>query len=256
MLERIHALIDAVDREPRRFPPTLIYNEGWMLRLVLDWFQSHRLPDHVLHFQPEATWYSEALLPTPFRARYRSDPCAEARTHADGFVGHIAIGNLAKTDGELLPGATQLVVTEAKIYSDLSKGTRNAPAYDQVSRSVACISKLLSRVERHPCQLQTLAFVVIAPEQRIRSGGITAKLDKRSIEAAVRSRVRAFSPELDVWCEAWFIPTLEAIRLEAIPWEGLIGDIASVDEPASRELATFYKRCCTYNAVSSMSRCK
>ena len=251
MLERFHALIDAVDREPHRFPPTLIYREGWMLRLVLDWFQSHRLPDHVITFQPEASWYSEALLPTPSRARYQGDSRAEGRTHADGIVGHIAIGSLAKVDAELLSDATQFVVTEAKIHSALSRGTSNAPMYDQAARSVACICEMLSRAERRPSEVPFLVFIVIAPERRIRRGAITTKLDKRSIEAAVRARVQSFAPELDGWWEEWFVPTLELIKVEAMSWEGLLKDIATVDEPGSHELATFYERCLKYNAAKA-----
>jgi hypothetical protein len=247
MLERIHTLIDAVESEPHCFPPTLVYNEGWMLRLVLDWFQSHCLPDHVLDFRPEATWYSESLLPTPFKARYRGDPRAEARTHADGIFGHISIGLVAKADAELLSDATQFVVTEAKIHSSLSKGIRNAPTYDQAARSVACIAQVLTQANLRPSQLQSLAFVVIAPERRIIGGAITVKLDKKSIEAKVRLRVETFASELDVWWEEWFVPTLEAIQVEVISWESLIDDITTVDEPASRELMAFYERCLKYN---------
>jgi hypothetical protein len=247
--ERIHTLIDAVDSEPRRFPPTLIYNEGWMLRLVLDWFGTHHLPGHVLDFRAEASWYSEALLPTPFKARCQGDPRAEARRHADGLLGHIAIGYLAKADADHLPAATQLVVTEAKIHSALSSGTRNAPTYDQVSRNVACICEMLTRRKHCPSVLQSLTFVVIAPKQRINAGIITAKLEKRSIEVAVGSRIETFSPELGAWWVEWFVPTLEAVRVEALSWEGLIDAITSVDEPASRELATFYERCLKYNAA-------
>ena len=251
--ESIHALIDTADSKPHRFPPTLIYNEGWMLRLVLHWFQSHQLPEHPLHFLAGTTWYSEALLPTPFKARYRGDPRAEARTHADGVVGHIAIGSSAKVDATLLPNATQLVVTEAKIHSPLSSGTRNAPTYDQVARNVACISEILSRARHRPSKLQSLAFVVIAPQRHIKEGAITAKLNKRSIKAAVCSRARAFSPELDAWLDEWFIPTLDAIKVEPIAWEQVISDIATADERTSHELATFYGRCLKYNASRTRS---
>ena len=224
-----------------------------MLRLVLDWFESHSLPDHALHFLPEATWYSEALLPTPFKARFRGDPRAEARTHADGIIGHIAVGSRAKGDVELLSDATQLVVTEAKIHSPLSSGTHNAPTYDQAARNVACIAETLSRAGRRPPAFQSLAFVVIAPRRHIDAGTITAKLTKCSIEAAVRSRTQAFAPELDVWWEEWFIPTLEAISIEPLSWEDLIGDIATIDAQDSLRLKTFYERCLKYNVSRTRS---
>ncbi len=49
-----------------------------------------------------ATWISEALLPSSFLPRFRSDLLAESRTHADGIIGHIAIGKHGKADVELL----------------------------------------------------------------------------------------------------------------------------------------------------------
>ena len=247
----IHALIEAADSEPHRFPPTLIYSEGWMLRLVLYWFQSHQAPGHVLNFHPGATWFSEALLPSPFRPRHRGDPRSEARTHADGVLGHFAIGSAAKADARLTPDATQLVVTEAKIHSPLSSGTRNAPTYDQASRNVACVAELLTKAHRPPSHIKALAFAVLAPQQHIDEGKIAARLKKPSIEAAVRLRANAFSPELDTWLEEWSIPTLEAMRVEALSWEQVIRDMAVLDESASRELAAFYERCLKYNTAAA-----
>src|SRR3990172_10319899 len=138
--EGLHALIDGAGSRTPNFPPTLVFNEGWMLRLILSWFASHAVPGHSLAFQPDATWFSEALLPSPFLRRYRSDNRAEAHTHADGVIGHVSVGASAKGDTSLLPNASQLVVTEAKMFSPLSAGTQNAPAYDQAARNFACIA--------------------------------------------------------------------------------------------------------------------
>ena len=151
--EQIHALIDTVDKEPHRFPPTLIYNEEWMLRLILSWFQSHNLPEHILQFQDGATWYSEAFLPTPFKPRSRVDPRGETRTHADAVIGHFDIERAPKADEMFLPQATQLIVAEAKIYSPLSSGTRHAPKFDQAARNVACIAELLDKANRLPSEV-------------------------------------------------------------------------------------------------------
>jgi hypothetical protein len=249
--EGIHTLIDAADTHPHRFPPTLMYSEGWMLRLVLHWFYSHQLTNHSLAFAPGATWFSEALLPSPFRPRHRGDRRAEARTHADGLLGHFTIGSAAKADAMLLPDATQLVVAEAKIHSPLSGGTKNAPGYDQAARNVACVAELLSRAKRQACEVHSLAFLVLAPEEHIREGAIAAKLEKSSIEKAVRSRAEAFSPELDGWLLEWFVPTVEAIAIKALSWEQVIRDIADIDEQGSRVLASFYERCLKYNLPGS-----
>jgi hypothetical protein len=61
MLEGIHRLIDAAESKPANFPATLLYNEGWMLRLVLDWYSSHKLTSHPLKFQPRASPHASPL---------------------------------------------------------------------------------------------------------------------------------------------------------------------------------------------------
>jgi len=247
MIQRIHTLLDANETEPHLFPPTLLYNEGWMLRLVLEWFNTHQAQGHPLSFHAGATWFSEALLPSPFRARHRGDRRAETRTHADGIIGHIAIGAVGKADVELLSNARQLVAVEAKVHSRLKAGTRNAPTFDQAARSVACIAEVLNRAGRHPDQMDSLAFLVAAPQGNLDRGAIAAKLEKSSIEAAVRSRTQAFSPELDPWLEQWFLPTLERIIIAPLSWESLISDIQDLDDSAGQDFATFYEKCLEYN---------
>ena len=246
-LEGVHRLIDSADSAPFNFPPTLLYNEGWLLRLILDWYSAHKLAGQLLMFQTSATWFSEALLPSPFRARHRGDIRAEARTHADGVVGHFSVGSIAKADARLLPDATQFMVTEAKIYSPLSGGTRNAPSFDQAARNVACIAEILGQAHREPSQMTSLAFFVIAPEAQIKAGLFAQKLDKAAIGTAVQDRARSFGPELDSWLVKWFRPTLETIRIEALSWESLIGDIASKDQAAFQAMQVFYERCLLYN---------
>lgn len=254
MLEGIHKLIESAETGTANFPLTLIYNEGWLLRLVLDWYSKHQVPDHPLLFQPGTTWFSEALLPSPFRPRYRGDIRAEARTHADAMIGHFSIGSNAKADAMILPDATQLIITEAKIYSPLSGGTRNAPSFDQAARNVACITELLCRSNRPPSMMTDLAFFVIAPEIQIKTGVFTHKLDKTSIRAAVQDRAAAFSPELDGWVKEWFIPTLDTIRIEALSWESLIDCTESNDVDTYQSLQEFYKRCLVHNGPGAAEK--
>jgi len=247
MLEGIHRLIEAVETKPANFPPTLIYNEGWMLRLILDWYSRHQLSDHPLQFEPDTTWFSEALLPSPFRPRYRGDIRAEARTHSDGILGHISVGGSAKADAKLLPDATQLIVVEAKIYSPLSGGTRNAPNFNQAARNVACITEILYRANRPPSLMTSLAFFVVAPEAQTKIGIFTQKLNKDAIRKAVQARAEDFSIELGSWVDKWFFPTLETIQIEALSWESLNSHIESNDPENSQSLQEFYKRCLIHN---------
>lgn len=219
-----------------------------MLRLVVSWFSSHEIPGHPLNFQAGATWFSEALLPSPFAPRYRGDKRAEAHTHADGLIGHFELGSAGKSDAVVLRDATQLVVTEAKIYSPLSQGTRNAPSYDQAARNVACIAEMLSRASRLPSHLSSVAFLVLAPEDQTRDPAITDRLKKDSIESKVRERAAPYSPELDSWLEEWLVPTLRESITSALSWEGLIADIMSQDESTGMSISAFYQKCLIYNS--------
>jgi hypothetical protein len=45
-LERIRQMLALCSAEKPLFPPTDLYNEGWMLRLVLDWFSSQTKREH------------------------------------------------------------------------------------------------------------------------------------------------------------------------------------------------------------------
>jgi len=247
MLEGIHRLIDGVESQPTNFPPTLLYNEGWMLRLVLNWYSRNKFADHPLLFQPQSTWFSESLLPSPFKPRYRGDKQVEARTHADGIIGHLIVGGEAKADARLLCTATQLIVIEAKLFSPLSVGTRNAPTYNQAARNVACITELLNRANRLPSQMTSLAFYVLAPDVQIKTNIFNQKLNKDAIKKAVQARTESFSNELGNWVDNWFFPTLEKIHIEAISWESLIGCIESINQQACQSITMFYNRCLAHN---------
>jgi len=54
VMKKITALLEACGEKSRKFPPTLLFNEGWLLRLVLDWFSVHAVSDHMLAFSENA----------------------------------------------------------------------------------------------------------------------------------------------------------------------------------------------------------
>ncbi len=137
MLSILTDLLSAYDPESPNFRPTEIYNESWLVKLIMS--QASALPaeDHPLSFLPGSSWFSEALLPTVFKARTQGDPLSESRTNADVVIGHFRIGHKAKADFELLENTSQFTVVEAKVGAPLSKGTANAPYFDQAARNVA-----------------------------------------------------------------------------------------------------------------------
>jgi hypothetical protein len=97
-LKRIQSMLYACDSQNPLFPPTELYNEGWLLRIFLDWFSGQKIQKHPFAFLDEAKWYSEAFLPSAFLPRSRKDPLGELWTHADGAIGHFNIGNAGRGD--------------------------------------------------------------------------------------------------------------------------------------------------------------
>ena len=112
---------------------------------------------------------------------------AETWTHADGVVGHFAVGETTKEGLTLREGATQLVVVEAKMWSKLSSRTRNAPGYDQAARTVACIAETLRRADIESQPMERLAFLVAAHLDQIDSGVFGTRVTKASIRNVYRN---------------------------------------------------------------------
>ena len=240
MLNRVNEILSRVDSDAPPIRRTEVYNEGWMLRLLLDWASSLAPPDHPLAFHPGATWYSEALLPSAFLARSRGDPLAEGWTNADGCVGHFDINLSGRADLVLRPTASQLVVVEAKMMSGLSQGTKRAPTFDQAARNVACMAEVIARATCPLNMIERLAFYVIAPQQQISTGIFGDLVTRESVDAKVQQRVAAYAGERNSWYERYFVPMLDAVEVGLLSWEGLL-------PRGESEFDIFYRRCLEYN---------
>jgi hypothetical protein len=246
--QRITALLSKAKDSDRVFPATDLYNEGWMLRLVIDWFSRNPPVECDIRFLKGSRWYSEALLPSQFLARQRGDKLAESWTHADGVIGHFEIGKNADGDLTLNEGAIQLVVTEAKMFSKLSAGVTNAKYYNQAARNVACMAEIASRAGIAPASFEDIAFYVIAPKVRVDEGVFSTEMTKDDIRGTVQRRVSEYEDQAKLeWFEEWFLPTLDAIGLRCITWEDLLAVVSENDEVDGRELGDFYEKCMEFN---------
>lgn len=247
-IERIEALLSRCGGPERNFPPTDLYNEGWMLRLVLDWLSCNPGIEHDLAFAASDKWYSEALLPSAFLPRVRGDKLAESWTHADGVVGDFVIGAVREGDLSLAEGASRLLVAEAKMFSKLSSGVKNASYFNQAARTVACVAELICRAQISPSSFERIGFFVVAPESQINDGVFAEHIDPERVRSVVCRRVAEYqAPEKDKWLGDWFIPTLENIRIREISWEELVGLINQSDSAFGAQTNAFYKKCLEYN---------
>jgi hypothetical protein len=240
-------LVAGFDPEEPHFRPTEIFNEGWLLKAVLHQASQLALPGSPIAFAEAATWFSEALLPTAFTARYQGDPLAEARTNADGVIGHILVGTAAKADLVLKPDATQFAVVEAKIGSPLSSGTTRAPGFDQAARNVACIAEVLRRSTLSPDRVEQLAFIVVAPQKAVEAGAFASEMVPGSIRRKIEERVASYKGEKDDWFYNWATPTLEAVNLHTVSWESAIEAISRERPGEGAALDEFYQECLRFN---------
>ena len=240
MHPRVIDILASVGTPAQTIRPTALYNEGWMLQLILDWAHHYAPETHRLAFLPDARWYAEALLRPQFLARWRGDNLAESWSHADGVIGHFDIGTSGKGDLTLRDAARQLVVVEAKIFSKLSSGTKNATSYDQVALPVACVAETIRWAGITPPQMARLGFFVAAPKSQIECGVFRDLVTKDSIRQRVQDRVDAYRGDRDAWFDHWFIPTLDAIDLDVLSWEALLEGL----DPSYR---AFYDQCLLHN---------
>ncbi len=239
-------LISSFDPSNPHFRPTELYNESWLIKIVAHKGSTIPDPAFPLGFLPGSTWFSEALLPTAFKARYRGDPRSEARTNADGVIGHIRIGAKAKADLELRSHVTQFTVVEAKVGSPLSKGTSNAKYFDQAARNVACMAEVIARAGKEPSMFDRLNFVVLAPQYSIEKGTFSDEMRRISIEGKVRRRVDAYDRELDRWFEQSFSPLMDVIELRVLSWEDAIEWLRVHKPGVAEQLSEYYDLCLKY----------
>ena len=237
--------------EQSRFPPTELFSEGWMLRLLL-----HSAYDGTggmpFELAAGATWYSEALLASAFAPRQRGDEFGEGTTHADGVIGHIEFRPGTNAGLALSPTATQFVVTEAKMASKLAPGTTKVRWFDQGVRNIAAMAWAIHKSSVPVEQLNSLGFWVFAPTYRIEEEAtFNEYLTIDSINSKINRRINLYTDDRAAIerLEGFRTETLTALlgRIEVglVSWETLLESV----EPGLQEpLMDFYQSCLQFNA--------
>ena len=239
MLKQLLGVYEAglVNREAPKclFPETLIFNEGWLLRLVLrEWLAgSGGSQLGFLPFPEGVAAYSEGQLYTPFRGGSHR----EGNTHVDGIVGDFSITD-TKSRIELKSDLRYIAAFEAKLYAPLSADVTYAPGYDQVSRTAACLinSILLAGAK---ADYSAHLVVVRAKDNRY----IDAAAYSRSyIEETIAKRLQPFtvseerSDAIERFAAGWK-DAFKSLQVHFLTWEEVVADIGD------RELLRFYDLC-------------
>lgn len=253
MLNKIVKMFKNCDENNCVLPSTELYNESWMIRIIIDWFSNYSGNQHPFSFLAESKWYSEALLPSIFLKSYNGDKLAESWTHADAVIGNFTVGNSSKSDLQLIENANQFLVIEAKMFSELSRRTTNASNYDQASRTVACMAETLKRATIEVDEFEKLGFYVIAPSSQIeKRSSFRSYTNIETMKSKVFERVEAYSsraeyPKKKSWFDRWFMPMLDKIDIQCLSWEEVIEFITIEDTDTGEKMASFYEKCIMYN---------
>ncbi|HYB98976.1 MAG TPA: hypothetical protein VEC57_07530 [Candidatus Limnocylindrales bacterium] len=243
-IERISTMLARCGTDEAILPPTALYNEGWLLRLVVDWYARHPSENHLIPFQPDARWRSEVLLPSRFfKSRQR-----EGWTHADAVVGHFAAAE-SRGDAKLVKACGQFFVLEAKLGSSLSAGTKYAPTFNQAARNIACMLHMLASGDHAPGAIKDLGFLVLLPEQRI-DDALRRMMTPAAISEAIKARGDGADHD---WCRVYVEPEVTRMRIDCVPWEALIAEIAGADPTEGAALQEYYEKCCRFNGLETPS---
>ncbi len=185
------------DSSVSSFPPTELFSEGWMLRLMME-SASRGLGGLPFGFHEGARWYSEARLASAFAHRDRRDPFAETSTHPDGVIGHFGFRKGTKAGLFLEDSATQFMVLEAKMNSPLS-GTSKVEWFDQAARNVAALAWTVHNAGLEVSQLGSVGFHVVAPAHRIAKEATFAEYTSlESVREKVLRRIDLYTDDTEV----------------------------------------------------------
>ncbi len=161
-----------------------------------------------------ARWFSQAWLPSAFMSRYRGDRLAEARTHADGVLGHFIIGDPGTAALTLMPDARQLVVLEAKLFARLSAGRAQRARITTRRRGASPASpRRCGASIGIPTRWMTWRSSCWRPRPGSMTGSSSGTWRLDAIRRKVRRRVEDYAGERDHWFRDWFEPTWRRLEV-------------------------------------------
>lgn len=243
---------------------TFFYNEDWLLKILLYGLETKELTHPKLKrlFSfPRVDWVSEGMLYTAFKPIPKSEkPLSDSKrgeryTDADGVVGDIYYDdNFLKTNG------TSLCIIEAKLGSTLGSKTKNAPGYNQLARTVACLGSIIKYSDKELKDFDFLAVYVIAPEKISgKPGQEYTGFDKylKSLDKTIRARIDGFKSYANgnlqtqadaLWLEANLDELLRRAYIDYITWEDIEVQSNNVD------FTMYFKECADVARIKKESK--
>jgi len=189
-MNSILQIIKSINSSNPNINPTEIYNAGWMTRLLVYFSVQDKLTIKNIDFSEIKNWCSEAVISSPFQPRKRGDKLGEGFTHADMTIGDFKVDFSTSGEIKLDESAEKFGIIEAKMGSNLSQGTKNAPNYNQASRNLACIAEKI--LENNRCKT---FFGVVAPRTQLKFHKLNEQTDKESMLLQITKRFEMYPEE-------------------------------------------------------------
>ncbi|MDR2811035.1 MAG: hypothetical protein LBB84_10875 [Tannerellaceae bacterium] len=235
-IEALNALSEGIN-------PTIVYNEGWMVRLLVMQSIEQKITIDNIDFGQFRKWTSEAQISSPFSgSELKKDNLNETRTHADVVIGDFDVNFDDNAGIRIKENAKIIGIIEAKMGSNLSQGTKNTEFknYNQVSRSICCLAFNVV-----PQDCSTFVFVV-APKSTLEKHKISEQITNTEIKEQIRKRLEETESGKILDLEK-FNTKVKNCKVLAISFEEWIEKID--DKNVKTKMSDFYDKCKKYNTI-------
>ncbi len=219
--------------------PTIIYNEGWMTRILVEYSVEYGISINELNFGDINNWTSEGSLSSPF---LKTKIKKERHTRTDIAFGDFDI-NYEERSEIMVKNGKIFGVIEAKMGSKLSKGTTNAKNYNQASRNAVCIA---NNIIDFNCES---FFILVAPKSKVKQRKLNMHIEKSNILDQVKNRFKGYDNAfLQNHNYLKIIKKIENMKIFIVTYEEWIEKFSNHTE-LKQDLQEFYNKCKKWNNV-------
>ncbi|MDR2651491.1 MAG: hypothetical protein LBC68_04140 [Prevotellaceae bacterium] len=229
---------------PSKINPTVIFNEGWMTRILVEASIDEKLEIGGIDFSKIKSWTSEALIGSPFVSKKGNKiEKGEGYTHADIILGDFKIDYSNRGEIIMEDNAHILGIIEAKMGSNFSKGTSNAKeGYNQASRNICCLAYYA--IKNAPdCEI---FFIIAAPQKKLNK--IEEKIKRDLIKDQISERYKTSNITNEDEKEK-IIKKVSECNISSISYEEWIEKIKNQSPKDVSILKKFYDDCISYNKI-------
>lgn len=242
MIQTIANILSRCSNSTSNISPTILYNEGWMTRLLVAVSIDTGIQFQDIDFGKIQYWYSEGLLSSPFLAKTRTDTLAEGYTHADMTLGDFMVDSSNRGDISIKGSDGIFGVIEAKMGSKLSAGTKNAPNYNQASRNLACIAFNTLSTSHN------IFFFVVAPEKKIAEHEIRQQVNLNVMLEQIANRFDSYDRSSHVYTlKQKVLQRASSCACSVISYESWLDKLTTHSSYSS--LVEFKERCYAFNRI-------